>query len=211
MPTKLDYFATYFPHKKTAPHASYYPIISNVRISVNGIVTWTTDVPSTSQAFYGVVPYLGFQTVEDTTYVTSHTVQLTGLTEGLLYYVRVQSFNIDSLSISDLYTFTVATNTYSAIILRSPNLNRWSIAVTTNGNLDTELSPIGPAGAYDIGSLTLQDSNGIYWTVTIQNTGDLVTTSGGSPISALSSILVLDSNDHIWTLTVSILGNLVTT
>lgn len=105
MATVLDYLAQYFPVHKSKPHPSYYPIISNVAISTSGLVTWTTNVTSTSQVFYGVVPYLGFQTVRDSTYVTSHSVQLTGLTNGILYYVRVQSFNQDSLSISDLYTF----------------------------------------------------------------------------------------------------------
>lgn len=107
MATVLDYLAQYFPVQKTPQHKSYYPIITNVQANAfTGIVTWTTDVPSTSQVFYGLVPYLGFQTNRDSNYVTSHSVQLSGLTIGSLYYFKVQSFNQDSLSISDLYTFT---------------------------------------------------------------------------------------------------------
>jgi hypothetical protein len=104
--TVLDYNSQYFPLQKSKPHPSFYPIITNVQAnSLTGVITWTTDVVSTSQVFYGLVPYLGFVTNRDSTYVTSHSVQLSGLTAGLLYYFKVQSFNQDCFSLSDLYTF----------------------------------------------------------------------------------------------------------
>ena len=94
------------PPPKTTPHASYYPVISNVAISAAGLVTWSTDIASTSQVSYGGTVYLGAQTTQDPTLVTSHSVQLTGLVSGRLYYLKVASFYIDSTTVSDLYAFT---------------------------------------------------------------------------------------------------------
>lgn len=104
MPVKHDLYNQRF--YKSAPHPSNYPVISNVAISNLGLVTWTTDVTSTSQVLYGLTSQLGLLTTYDATYVTSHSVQLSNLTNGLTYYVKVQSFNTDALSISDLYVFT---------------------------------------------------------------------------------------------------------
>lgn len=106
MPVKHDLYNQRF--YKSAPHPSNYPIISNVAISNLGLVTWTTDVPSTSQVLYGLTTLLGTLTPYDATYVTSHSVQLFSLTNGATYYLKVQSFNTDALSISDLYVFTFA-------------------------------------------------------------------------------------------------------
>ena len=105
MPTKLDYIHYHFVPKKTLNHASNYPIISGVSATASGLVTWTTNIPATSQVHFGTTPNLGPMTLCDSTLVTNHSVQLTGLTNGVLYYLRVQSFYWDSLSISDLYTF----------------------------------------------------------------------------------------------------------
>lgn len=106
MPTKLDYNALYLPFKKGPAPASHYPLISNVQATTQGLVTWITDIPSTSQVNYGLTPNLGNLTTHDGTLVTSRSVQLSGLSPSILYYFRVQSFYLDSVSISDLYTFT---------------------------------------------------------------------------------------------------------
>jgi hypothetical protein len=115
--TRRDYDALYLPFKKGPPTASHYPVISNVQITPQGLVTWLTDIPSTSQVHYGLTPNLGPYTPYDATLVTSHSVQLTGLTDGVLYYLRVQSFYLDSLSISDLYTFTLSSSATNDILL----------------------------------------------------------------------------------------------
>lgn len=99
------YFSIYLPFHKSIPHASNYPIITNVAATSGGLVTWTTNIASTSQVLYGTLPLLGLSTSQDSTLVTSHSVQLSGLTDGVRYYFRVQSFFSDALSISDLYTF----------------------------------------------------------------------------------------------------------
>lgn len=105
MPNRADYIHDHFVPKKGYSHLSNYPIITNVVISASGLVTWTTDIPSTSQVHYGTTPNLGPLTPFDGTFITSHSVQLSGLSDAILYYIRVQSFYLDALSVSDLYTF----------------------------------------------------------------------------------------------------------
>jgi len=90
---------------KSRPHPSYYPVISNLSVGPQGLVTWTTDIASTSQVFYGKNVTLGLSTTTDPALVTSHSVQLQGLLSGT-YYLKALSYFIDSLTTSDLYSFT---------------------------------------------------------------------------------------------------------
>ena len=70
--------------------------ISNVFIlgitATGATVIWSTDQPGTSVVEYGLTPALGSQ-VSDGALVTSHSVNLTGLTPNKLYYFRVLSTN----------------------------------------------------------------------------------------------------------------------
>lgn len=111
LPGTFDYY------KKHPPHASQYPVITAVAAgSISGgsaTVTWTTDVASSSQVFYGQRPNqdpLPQQSSNQNTNpgVTSHSVTLTGLTAGRFYFFYVQSFYIDSLAKSGFYGFTAA-------------------------------------------------------------------------------------------------------
>lgn len=54
-------------------------------------VTWTTNEPSTSRVDYGTNPASLGQNVSDPTRVTSHSIQIGGLTSGTTYYFRVTS------------------------------------------------------------------------------------------------------------------------
>ena len=105
MPDKASYVHYHWSTKKHRTHPSYYPVLSNVQATPQGLISWLSDIPSTSQVLYGTTPLLGLSSLYDSTLVTSHSIQLSGLIQGILYYFRVQSFFLDSLSISDLYTF----------------------------------------------------------------------------------------------------------
>jgi len=69
--------------------------------STSTTITWTTDDPSTSRVIYdmvshgelGAAPNYGYanSTVEDSTKVTAHSVDITGLTAGTTYYYRTIS------------------------------------------------------------------------------------------------------------------------
>ncbi len=54
-------------------------------------ITWTTNEPSTSQVNYGLTTSYGSTTTLDSAFVTSHVVQLTGLSSQTTYNFRVRS------------------------------------------------------------------------------------------------------------------------
>jgi hypothetical protein len=80
---------------RTTTVASAAPVISAVTtsaITTSGFtVTWTTDIASNSQVEYGPTAAYGSSTTLDTAMVTSHSVNVTGLTAGTLYHFRVRS------------------------------------------------------------------------------------------------------------------------
>ncbi len=77
----------------TAPAVG--PTISNVvvldRTSSSARVTWTTDVPATTQVEYGQTSSYGFTTPVDSTLVTSHSAPISGLDPETTYHYRVIS------------------------------------------------------------------------------------------------------------------------
>ena len=71
------------------------PVISNVATSNTSQtvtdVTWTTDEAANSLVSYGTTPLLLDSTASSPALVLAHSIQLTGLTPGTLYYYRVTS------------------------------------------------------------------------------------------------------------------------
>ena len=71
------------------------PVISNVATtgitSSSATITWTTDIPSSSQVLYGTSSSYTQSTTLDTTQVTSHSQTITGLTPSTTYHFAVQS------------------------------------------------------------------------------------------------------------------------
>lgn len=93
---------------KGLSHPSYYPVISNISavVSRNSVtITWTTDVASTSQVAFGINQNKDQRSPYDSTLVTSHSVTITGLQFSTVYFFNVQSYNIDSLTISQQNVF----------------------------------------------------------------------------------------------------------
>ena len=71
------------------------PAISNVAHSVSGdgtaTITWDTNEPADSRVDFGTEPNSLTATVSKSTVLTSHSVQLTGLSPNTTYYYRVSS------------------------------------------------------------------------------------------------------------------------
>lgn len=90
------------------------PVISNIQVvsdTAEATVTWTTDKPSTSKVDYGPTSAYENGSVNNTSLVTSHTIELAGLTQGALYHYKVTSVDGygNSSSSSDL-VFTTSSN-----------------------------------------------------------------------------------------------------
>ena len=88
--------------------------ISNLSVhplDTKATITWDTNRLATSQVFYGKTPALGMSTQETNSYVTSHSVLISGLTPNTTYYYRVASTDVGSQNVtSDVLSFkTLAT------------------------------------------------------------------------------------------------------
>ena len=99
-------------HSASAPD-TIPPTISSVsatNITSNlATITWTTDVPATSQVEYGPTTSYGTPTTLDSNLVYSHNVNLTGLNTDTLYHYRVKSKDAaNNEAISADYTFHTA-------------------------------------------------------------------------------------------------------
>ena len=92
-------------------------------ITQSGVtITWTTNEASTSQVQYSTDTSYNQSSTPDSSLVTSHSVTLSGLASGTLYYYRVSSTdgsgNIGTSSGSQTFT-TASTTTY-----RSEDINQ---------------------------------------------------------------------------------------
>lgn len=75
------------------------PVITNVTATPTGdsaLINWLTDDGSNSTVEFGLTTALG-TLVEDAAMVADHTINLTGLTDGTLYYYNVTSCNNQAL------------------------------------------------------------------------------------------------------------------
>jgi uncharacterized lipoprotein YddW (UPF0748 family) len=84
------------------------PLISSVRVSgikaVSAVVSWATNTPAGSTVFYGTTGAYGSQAGSSEP-VTSHRVELTGLTPDTTYHFQVASANAFGTAASEEFTF----------------------------------------------------------------------------------------------------------
>jgi len=84
-------------------------------VNANGItmsaatITWSTNLNATSQVDYGTTTSYGSSTTLDSTLVSSHSVQLSGLTSGTTYFFQVKS-TTGGNSASQASSFTTSNN-----------------------------------------------------------------------------------------------------
>lgn len=94
-----DFQLRYFP-----------PVITNVtatNVSASGAtITWTTNQGATSQVQYGTTEDYGTMTELNGSNVTSHSVNLTGLSPLTTYHYQVLSTNVNGSSSSTDFTFS---------------------------------------------------------------------------------------------------------
>lgn len=97
-------------------------------------ITWTTNIPSTSQVFYGPDRTCSNQTVEDTNLTTNHSVTITGLQPLTGYYYKVVSRTIDPPAIAESAVYAWATGvTRNEYIIDNPQatfVGSWSIGTS---------------------------------------------------------------------------------
>lgn len=98
------------------------PVISNTMASpldTIASIKWDTDEPATSQVIYGISPTLTMTTTETTSYVTDHTVLLTGLIPDTTYVYQVHAKDVagNPASSAELNFTTLAVEDVSHVYL----------------------------------------------------------------------------------------------
>jgi hypothetical protein len=86
------------------------PMISNISVSVTGTSTatimWNTDAAASGQVFFGTTASLGSSTTLNSTASTTHSVNLSNLTQGTTYHFVVVSANGNGTATSSDQVFT---------------------------------------------------------------------------------------------------------
>ena len=96
----------------TSPVATTSPVISNLSVSnirtSTATINWQTDLPASSQVFYGTSANYGSTSTLDMTPATTHAVVLSGLTQATLYHFKASSGNAVGTTTSADMTFDSA-------------------------------------------------------------------------------------------------------
>lgn len=98
------------------------------------------------------------------------------------------------------------------VLFDSRNI-RWVVQVSTGGVISNPAiaMPTGPANALILHQWVMKDSDGIYWTITVDVGGHLISTLGGDFTKALDSLTLTDSANVTWVITISTAGVLIAT
>lgn len=67
------------------------PVILNLSITKNGLVSWDTDEYTTGELFWGDQPGTYSTTITDPLYAKSHYIQMSGVIPGITYYYKVRT------------------------------------------------------------------------------------------------------------------------
>jgi len=160
------------------------PVITNIHATLvtssGATITWTTDVPSTSQVNYGTTTSYGSSTTVNTSLVTNHAVALTGLTASTVYHIQAVSQGANgSTAVSNDFSFTTSAGSGGG----SGTVTIWNPSTTpgTASSSDTSSVELGVKFTSDISGYIV----GIRFYKGASNTGTHV----GSLWSATGTVL----------------------
>ena len=109
-------------HNTTPPAVTGFKVIPTDGSSA---ISWTTDRPSTSQILYGADSSCPNSTVEDTRFVTDHSVRIIGLEANTSYYYRIKSVDTDgnmaTMDPPNLFTTLISVPTGPRVGDRAPD------------------------------------------------------------------------------------------
>lgn len=111
--------------------------------SDSAVITWSTNLPSTSQVEYGTSSQYGSMTALDSTALANHSVALAGLSAGTVYHYRVHSSNGSVTAISGDQSFsTSVANSAFAPLCATPAAG--TVVNATPANYQSLLSTLQP-------------------------------------------------------------------
>jgi chitodextrinase len=148
-------------------------------------IAWTTDEASTSQVQYGTTPAYGSSTSVNTTLVSSHSVQLTGLQASTTYHYAVfsqdGSGNLNSSGDNLFTTSAPGLQTF----LQIQGIASEVIGVINGSTVTPTTAPAGFTGtvvAKGKGAVNFVPSNGVYFLNCCTNANDAYFKFGGATI-----------------------------
>ena len=109
------------------PSPTISAVTATAITATGATITWTTDLSSSSQVFYGTSTSYGSSSTLNSTGVTAHSVTITGLTAGTTYDFEVQSTN------SPGGTSTSGNSTFVTLTVAPAITNVASSGLTTTG------------------------------------------------------------------------------
>jgi hypothetical protein len=153
-------------------------------------ITWTTDKPSTSQVAYGLTNAYGTLSTLQTSFVTSHSVILAGLTSTTTYHYQVLSKDsAGNLSSSGDFAFTTTTVPVGPQPMLLLHADASEVSGTTNGSTVTpSTGPAGFTGTVVVNSggsvnyTPAQRGNGVFFLNCCTNTGNAYYKFTGTPV-----------------------------
>jgi Big-like domain-containing protein/IPT/TIG domain-containing protein/fibronectin type III domain protein/purple acid phosphatase-like protein len=165
------------------------------------IVTWTTDVPATSQVEYGTTTSYGTLTTLDSNLVTSHSVTLSGLATNTLYHYRVHSKNssgVESISGDAAFQTSSGGSTSPPTISISAPANGATVSATVTVSANAS-SSVGVAsvqflldGANLGAALTTAPYNVSWNTVAASNGAHVLTASARDTAGNVGNAVAVD-------------------
>jgi hypothetical protein len=139
------------PPDTTAPEISAV-VVGNITQN-SASISWATDEPASRQVRYGPTTAYGSQTTLDTTLLTSHAQNLTGLSPDTLYNYQVVSRDAagnEAVSANGTFRTTPASAS-SALAFNGTNQyvsvpDRTSLRITTNLTIEAWVKPASASG-----------------------------------------------------------------
>ena len=128
------------------------PVISLVAVSgvttTAATISWTTDIPATTQAAYGTTTSYGTQTALNSSLTLTHTVTVTGLNAGTTYNFAVLSANGSGTSATSAnYRFTTNSAGPAPVITAVTASSITSTSATITWSTDVPSSTLVNFGA----------------------------------------------------------------
>ena len=170
-------------------------ITASATTASGATIAWNTNKGADSQVAYGVTTAYGSVSVLDPALVTSHSINLTGLTASSIYHYKVISHDaLGNVTQSGDFSFTTLASTGSQVLLQLHS-DTSEVSGVTNGSIVTPaIAPSGFSGKVVItggGSVNFapaQSGNGVYFLQCCDNSSNAYYKFPGATVGSVFNV-----------------------